>query len=71
MNGLFQKPLFLFFIFILFFIILNFFVLPLLDNIEAYNGFFTMYIFWFIMIIFLFIISRKISKNERDEKNDV
>lgn len=71
MRHLFYKPIFLLFIFILFFLILNIFILSLLDNISVLNGFFTMYIFWFVLIIFLFFISRTLLKDELNKENDV
>lgn len=66
-----NRPIFYFFIFIFFFTTLNIFILILLDNISVVNSFFTMYLFWFLMIFILFIISRKLSKMHTDEDNDV
>lgn len=70
MNHLFQKTAFLYFIFIFFALILNVFIISLLDNIAVANSFFTIYIFWLLMILMLFLISRKLSKIEiKDDDN--
>jgi hypothetical protein len=66
-----NRPIFYLFIFIFFFTTLNIFILILLDNISVVSSFFTMYLFWFLMIIVLFIISRNLSKIQFDEDNDV
>ena len=66
-----NRPIFYLFIFIFFFTTLNVFILILLDNISVVSSFFTMYIFWFLMIVVLFIISRNLSKIKYDEDNDV
>jgi len=71
MKRLLYRPLFLFLLFILFFLILNIFVLPLLDNISVVGSFFTMYSFWFIMIVFLYLISRTLLDNESPRDEDV
>jgi len=67
MYNLFQKPLFLILIFILFTIILNLYILQLLDKVSVVSSFFIVYSFWVLMIIFLFIISRTITKIKIDE----
>jgi len=71
MYRLFRKPLFSFFLFILIMFLLNFFLLPLLDNVSVFNGFMTIYLFWFFIIIFLFLISRSIFPNSDTRDKDV
>lgn len=71
MYELFKKPIFLFFIFILFVIVLNIFVLPLLHTISLLAGFFTVYIFWFFIVLLLFITSKALSKLDDDKAEDV
>ena len=69
MGSLLQKPLFLVFLFIFFALILNVFILSLVDNISVTNAFFTMYSFWFFMIVILIFISRTLSINNNDKEN--
>ena len=63
MNNLFQRSIFLVFLFIFFLLILNVFILPILHNVSLLNSFFIMYIFWILMIIILFCISKKFKKS--------
>ena len=71
MYILFKNPVFLFFIFILFFIMTNVFIVSILDNISVTSGFFTVYSFWLLIIVILFITSRALIKIDKDEGEDV
>ncbi|NQY94658.1 MAG: hypothetical protein HRT43_10860 [Campylobacteraceae bacterium] len=71
MYRLFRRPTFLIFLFILAVLLLNIFLMPLVDNISPLHGFMTLYIFWFILIILSFLISRTLTKTSIDlEKDD-
>ncbi|GEM_PF-3331209 len=71
MYRLFRRSTFLIFIFILAWLLLNIFLMPLVDNISPLNGFITLYVFWFILIILSFFISRSLNKTNLDlEKDD-
>jgi len=71
MYRLFRRSTFLIFIFILAWLLLNIFLMPLVDNISPLNGFITLYVFWFILIVLSFFISRSLNKTNLDlEKDD-
>jgi len=66
MYRLFQKSNFLIFLFILFCFLLTIFVIPLLDNLSTLSAFIAVYLFWFLLLILSFLISRSIANNNSD-----
>jgi len=70
MYRLFRRSTFLIFIFILACLVLDIFLLPVVDTLSALNGFITLYLFWFVLIILSFFISRSLNKTNYDLEKD-
>ncbi len=62
-----QQFSFLIFLFILFFSLLNMVIFPLLTTNTIKNSFIIIFSFWFIMIVFLYVISKVHRKYNKEE----
>jgi len=66
MKKIFTSPLFLIYLFILMFIIINIYIVFKFDISQLFNSYTMIYLFWFIMIIILKIISSNTQFKEDD-----
>jgi len=64
MKKLFTSPIFLIYAFILFFIIINVYIVFKVDIKELFDSYTMIYLFWFVMIVLLKIISSYIHFKE-------
>jgi len=66
MKKIFTSPLFLIYLFILMFIIINIYIVFKFDISQLFNSYTMIYLFWFVMIIILKIISTNTQFKEDD-----
>jgi len=66
MKKIFTSPLFLIYLFILMFIIINIYIVFKFDISQLFNSYTMIYLFWFVMIIILKIISANTQFKEDD-----
>ncbi len=67
MKKIFTSPMFLMYTFILFFIIINVYIVFKVDIKELFDSYTMIYLFWFVMIVALKIISSYI--HFKEDKN--
>jgi len=66
MKKILTSPLFLIYTFILFFIIINVYIIYKVDIKELFDSYTMIYLFWFLIIVILKIISNYTSFKEND-----
>jgi len=66
MKKILTSPLFLIYTFILFFIIINVYIIYKVDIKELFDSYTMIYLFWFLIIVILKIISNYTSFKEDD-----
>jgi len=66
MKKIFTSPLFLIYLFILMFIIINIYIVFKFDISQLFNSYTMIYLFWFVMIIILKLISSNTQFKEDD-----
>jgi hypothetical protein len=64
MKKILTSPLFLIYCFILFFVIINVYIIFKFDVSELFDSYVMIYLFWFLIIVILTIISRYTSFKE-------